>query len=82
MERSYLTGDFDSRDSMLVEGAKLEKTDILFIEGTYGGRNHPNQEEERRRFCEEIVQGFRQRRNRTYSGFCKWKNTRYCYDVA
>ena len=49
------TGDFDSRDSMLVEGAKPEKTDILFIEGTYGGRNHPNQEEERRRFCEEIV---------------------------
>jgi putative mRNA 3-end processing factor len=49
------TGDFDSRDSMLVEGAKPEKTDVLFIEGTYGGRNHPNQDEERRRFCEEIV---------------------------
>ena len=45
-----LTGDFDTRDSPLVSGAKPVKTDILFIEGTYGGRNHPPRQEEVDRF--------------------------------
>jgi len=49
------SGDFDTRDSFLVNGAKPEKTDVLFVEGTYGGREHPNKEEEIQRFIERIV---------------------------
>lgn len=49
------SGDFDTRDSSLVNGAKPEKTDVLFVEGTYGGREHPNKEEEVQRFIERIV---------------------------
>ena len=33
------TGDFDTRDSPLVSGAKPEKCDVLFVEGTYGEEN-------------------------------------------
>jgi len=49
------TGDFDTRDSMLTTGAKPHNTDILFIEGTYGGRNHPDKEKEIQRFIESVV---------------------------
>jgi putative mRNA 3-end processing factor len=49
------TGDFDTRDSNLVNGAKPEKTDVLFVEGTYGGREHPDKEEEVQRFIERVV---------------------------
>lgn len=48
------SGDFDTRDSFLVNGAKPEKTDVLFVEGTYGGREHPSKEEEIQRFIERI----------------------------
>ena len=41
-----LTGDFDTRDSPLVRGAQPVQADILFVEGTYGGRDHPPKEEE------------------------------------
>ena len=50
------TGDFDTRDSMLTSGAKPQDTDILFIEGTYGGRNHPDKEKEIQRFINRVVQ--------------------------
>jgi putative mRNA 3-end processing factor len=50
------TGDFDTRDSMLTTGAKPKDTDILFIEGTYGGRNHPDKEKEIQRFINRVVQ--------------------------
>ncbi len=49
-----LTGDFDTRDSFLVSGAKPVKADVLFIEGTYGGRNHPPKDEEIDRFIESV----------------------------
>ncbi len=49
-----LTGDFDTRDSPLVKGAKPVKADVLFVEGTYGGRDHPPKEEEIGRFIEAI----------------------------
>ena len=49
------TGDFDTRDSMLTTGAKPQNTDVLFIEGTYGGRNHPDKEEEIQRFISRVV---------------------------
>lgn len=54
-EKSILfTGDFDSRDSSLVRGAKPVLADILFIEGTYGGRYHPDKKEETERFLEAV----------------------------
>ncbi len=50
------TGDFDSRDSKLTEGAKPVKTDVLFIEGTYGGKDHIPQEENIDNFISKIVE--------------------------
>ena len=49
-----LTGDFDTRDSSLVRGAQPVKTDILFVEGTYGGRDHPPKQEEIDRFISSV----------------------------
>jgi putative mRNA 3-end processing factor len=49
-----ITGDFDTRDSPLVSGAKPVKADVLFVEGTYGGRDHPPKEEEIGRFIEAV----------------------------
>lgn len=48
------TGDFDTRDSNLVSGAKPLECDILFVEGTYGGRSHPIKESEKLRFLKRI----------------------------
>ena len=42
------------RDSPLVSGAQPVKTDILFVEGTYGGRDHPPKEEEIGRFIQAV----------------------------
>ena len=56
MKKILITGDFDSRDSSLVNGAKPVKVDVLFIEGTYGGRNHPDKEEEIARFIGMVVE--------------------------
>ena len=49
------TGDFDTRNSPLTNGAKPCDVDLLFIEGTYGGKDHANQEEELNRFIENII---------------------------
>ena len=49
------TGDFDTRDSPLTNGAKPVDVDTLFIEGTYGGRDHANQREELDRFIENVI---------------------------
>ena len=54
--RVMFTGDFDTRDSPLVAGAQPHDVDILFLEGTYGGRSHPDQEEELERFLARIDQ--------------------------
>ncbi|MDC0556507.1 MBL fold metallo-hydrolase [Candidatus Poseidoniaceae archaeon] len=50
------TGDFDTRDSPLTSGAKPEKCDVLFVEGTYGGRDHPPKEETIQSFIERVVE--------------------------
>ncbi len=56
-ERSVLfSGDFDTRDSQLTVGAQPIKSDVLFIEGTYGGRDHPPQQDEIERFIQRIVE--------------------------
>ena len=49
------TGDFDTRNSPLTNGAKHCDVDLLFIEGTYGGKDHANQEEELDRFIENVI---------------------------
>ena len=51
-----LTGDFDTRDSPLVSGAQPVQADILFVEGTYGGRDHPPKEEEIDRFIQAVAE--------------------------
>ena len=49
------TGDFDTRNSPSTNGAKPCDVDLLFIEGTYGGKDHANQEEELDRFIENVI---------------------------
>ena len=51
-----MTGDFDTRDHPLTKGAEPRNVDTVFVEGTYGGRNHPNLDEEVKRFTERIVE--------------------------
>ena len=48
------TGDIHTDDQMLVKGAKPVKCENLFIEGTYGGRNHPPREKTRREFLDKV----------------------------
>jgi putative mRNA 3-end processing factor len=50
------TGDFDTRDSPLTSGAKPIKTDVLFVEGTYGGRDHPPKEETIEKFISKLIE--------------------------
>ena len=50
------TGDFDTRDSPLTKGAKPEKCDVLFVEGTYGGRDHLDKQETIQKFMNKIVE--------------------------
>ena len=52
--RILWTGDIDVRDSPNVSGAKPISTDILVMEGTYGGREHPDRKEEEARFIQKI----------------------------
>ncbi|KAA0004691.1 MAG: MBL fold metallo-hydrolase [Thermoplasmata archaeon] len=40
------TGDFNVIDTRLVKGTKPVKCDILFLEGTYAGRDHPKKRSE------------------------------------
>ena len=49
-----ISGDFDTRNSPLVNGAKPIEIDTLFVEGTYGGREHPDKSEEKKRFLDKI----------------------------
>ena len=55
-KKVLFSGDIDTRDSQLTTGAKPVKSDILFVEGTYGGRDHPPKEEENERFIERVVE--------------------------
>ncbi len=48
------TGDIHTADQGLVLGAKPVKCNNLFIEGTYGGRNHPPREDTRNDFIAKI----------------------------
>jgi putative mRNA 3-end processing factor len=48
------SGDIDTRNSPNVIGAKPVNCDILCLEGTYGGRQHPPRKEEEQRFVERV----------------------------
>ena len=49
------SGDFDSRDSGIVSGAKPVSADLFFMESTYGGREQPVREDEIQRFINRVV---------------------------
>jgi len=45
-KRILFTGDFNVTDTRIVKGTKPVNCDILFLEGTYAGRDHPKKREE------------------------------------
>jgi len=45
-KRFLFTGDFNTIDTHLVKGTKPVKCDVLCMEGTYAGRNHPKPRKE------------------------------------
>ncbi|MEM0492814.1 MAG: MBL fold metallo-hydrolase [Candidatus Thermoplasmatota archaeon] len=48
------TGDFNSIDTRLVKKAKPVKCDILFMEATYAGREHPSRDKLEKDFLDKI----------------------------
>ena len=48
------TGDFDTRFTACIR-CKTRKCDVLFVEGTYGSRNHPSKEETTQAFIDRIT---------------------------
>ena len=50
------TGDLDTRDSPNTLGAKPVECDILLLESTYAGQEHPNRAEEEARFIAKVVE--------------------------
>jgi len=45
-KKILFTGDFNTNDSRIVSGTKPVDCDILFLEGTYAGRDHPKKRDE------------------------------------
>jgi len=45
-KKILFTGDFNTTDTRIVKGTKPVNCDILFLEGTYAGRDHPKKREE------------------------------------
>lgn len=45
-KKILFTGDFNVNDTKIVKGNKPVSCDILFLEGTYAGRDHPKKREE------------------------------------
>lgn len=48
------TGDLNTIDTRLLHGAKPVKCDILFLEGTYAGKEHPERKELEKEFIQKI----------------------------
>jgi putative mRNA 3-end processing factor len=53
-KRLLFTGDFNVIDTRLVKGTKPVPCDMLFMEGTYAGREHENRQQMERAFLEKI----------------------------
>jgi len=54
--RILFTGDINTVDTNLVKGTKPVKCDILFMESTYAGRDHPDRKETAKRFLDGIAE--------------------------
>ena len=52
--RILWSGDIDTRDSPNTYGAKPVNCDILCLEATYGGKNHPDRKVEENRFVSAV----------------------------
>lgn len=50
------SGDLDTRASPNTAGAKPVDCDILLLESTYAGKNHPNRRDEEARFIAKVVE--------------------------
>jgi putative mRNA 3-end processing factor len=48
------TGDIQTLDMRLIKGAKPARCDILFLEGTYAGREHRDRKELEKEFIDQI----------------------------
>ncbi|MEM2869301.1 MAG: MBL fold metallo-hydrolase [Thermoplasmata archaeon] len=48
------TGDINTSDTHLVRGTRPRRCDILFMESTYAGREHPDRKETEKRFLERV----------------------------
>jgi len=53
-KKILFTGDMNVIDTRLVKGVKPVSCDILFLEGTYAGREHPNREELEKQFLDKV----------------------------
>ncbi|MGC8663938.1 MAG: MBL fold metallo-hydrolase [Thermoplasmata archaeon] len=54
-DRSFIfTGDLNTNETRLVNGSDFPKADILFIESTYAGKEHPPRNLTESRFLEKI----------------------------
>jgi putative mRNA 3-end processing factor len=53
-KRLLFTGDLNVVDTRLVRGTKPVPCDMLFMEGTYAGREHGNRQQMEREFLEKI----------------------------
>jgi putative mRNA 3-end processing factor len=53
-KRLLFTGDLNVIDTRLVRGTRSMPCDILFMEGTYAGREHENRKQLEREFLEKI----------------------------
>jgi putative mRNA 3-end processing factor len=53
-KKVLFTGDINTVDTHLVRGAKPRPCDLLFVESTYAGREHPDRETTEKRFIERV----------------------------
>jgi putative mRNA 3-end processing factor len=53
-KKILFTGDMNVIDTRLVKGVKPVSCDILFLEGTYAGREHPKREELEKQFLDKV----------------------------
>lgn len=53
-KKILFTGDMNVIDTRLVKGVKPVSCDILFLEGTYAGREHPKREDLEKQFLDKV----------------------------
>lgn len=53
-KRIAYTGDFKMEPQLLEAGAEVVKSDVLIMEATYAGKDHPNREDLVKKFADEV----------------------------